>query len=268
MDRLLTDVLMAALIVLISFFSYRTKKLSLAASLLAFAVAFVLYLTGGFLFFTLLMVFFFSSTLISKFGVDRRRAETKIHQKHGTRDVVQVAANAGAATVMAVLFALFGQEQFTLACVAALSACTADTWASEVGILSKRVPVSILTLKPVMRGISGGITLLGLMSSFAGSALIAGIYVLFRLSSLPLLTLAVNSFIIVLSGLAGSVLDSIMGDLLQAKYISAETGDLTEKPCENDVKNRLIKGFAFITNDAVNLLSSLTVAVTVLFIRV
>jgi len=72
--------------------------------------------------------------------------------------------------------------------------------------------------------------------------------------------------LICLAGLAGSVLDSLLGATLQAKYISHETGELTEKPRQNGWSNRLHSGLRLVNNDFVNFTSSLLAAARVLVI--
>lgn len=72
--------------------------------------------------------------------------------------------------------------------------------------------------------------------------------------------------LICLAGLAGSVLDSLLGATLQAKYISHETGELTEKPRQNGRSNRLHSSLRFVSNDLVNFASSLLAAALVLVI--
>ncbi len=60
-------------------------------------------------------------------------------------------------------------------------------------------------------------------------------------------------------GLTGTILDSILGDVLQAKYRLGE-GDFLDRPMEYPTK-KPDKGFAFITNDVVNGTTGLVVLI-------
>ena len=55
-----------------------------------------------------------------------------------------------------------------------------------------------------------------------------------------------------------------LGAAIQAKYISHDTGELTEQPDHNNIPNQLVSGITFVNNDFVNFASSLLAATMVL----
>jgi uncharacterized membrane protein len=55
----------------------------------------------------------------------------------------------------------------------------ADSVASDVGVLSKKDPISLCRFRPVPRGLSGGVSLLGTAASFAATVFCAAIYLAF-----------------------------------------------------------------------------------------
>ncbi len=250
-DSFIWNGLFILLSFLIASYTYFKKSLTMSGAIVAFFVASFLYLSGGALFFSGLMFFFFSSTLIGKLGKKTHQEINQIHQKSGTRDVIQVLANSGVAVVMAIIFIWTREVRFQIAVMVSLAVSTADTWASEIGVLSKKTPISILRWRNVQTGISGGVTGLGIAASFLGASSIAVIYGLFQL---PSFEVGDVQFIIII-GFLGSILDSLLGDTMQAKYQDDWNHKLTEKPISNGVQNRLVQGFSWMTNDLVNLLS-------------
>lgn len=109
---------------------------------------------------------------------------------------------------------VFGAERYAVLClfgfIAAIAAITADKFASEIGVLDG-MPVSLLGRKTVRKGVSGGVTLVGLVVSAIGAALVAGVLIPL---SVPY-GLAINPYlaigIVTLCGFVGSLVDSILG---------------------------------------------------------
>ena len=87
--------------------------------------------------------------------------------------------------------------------VASVAAISADKFASEIGVLDG-IPTMLLTLKRVKKGVSGGVTALGLVASFV-AALIIGTSALYINVALPIVAL------IAFSGFFGNLIDSVFG---------------------------------------------------------
>jgi uncharacterized protein (TIGR00297 family) len=250
--------------VFVAVFAYVRRTVTATGAVAGAAVGMVIYLAGGGFYWSILMAFFGSSSVIGRMtgrrgaGAARRDAAERINAKGGTRDAVQVLANGGLAAAMAAIHALSGRPIFVLGFAIAMAAATADTWASEIGVLSRRKPVSILTVRPIPRGTSGGVSALGLLAA-AGGALFIGLwfavgYVFvygWNGAELGAMVAAITG-----GGFLGSLVDSLLGATVQAQYWDDHAQVHTERRFNaGGLPNRLVKGFHRLTNDAVNALS-------------
>lgn len=150
--------------------------------------------------------------------------------------------------------------------MAAFACCNGDTWASELGILSKADPRLITTLERVPRGTNGGVSVWGLFVSFLGGLFIGVFYylgtVLF-VDGESLVNSPVQFPIILLggfAGLVGSVIDSLLGATCQFSGQTAE-GFIVENPSE--AVKKISGTFWLLNNHSVNLVSCLLTAITV-----
>lgn len=244
------DFMYPLLSALIAFGAWKMGSLTLGGAVAAFAAAAVMGLASPQAF-LLLMFFFFTSVPLSRFRRSRKAQAESLHKKHGPRDLAQVLANSLAALVMLLIAGITSDPSWELASLVAIGACTADTWASELGQLSHETPRNILTFKPMAAGLSGGVSIAGTAASLAASAIIL-LPVYLSTPSLPWHAL----FLIACFSFSGSILDSVLGSLLQGKYLAPE-GHLTEV---SGTGFPLVRGFAFIDNDVVNFLASLLAA--------
>lgn len=232
----------------ISYIAYRVNALSGGGALGAFVVGTATYATLGWPGAAVLLAFFITSIGLSHLGRARKR-QLQTLEKQGARDASQVLANGGIATIC-VLLAIFGDQRFIAAFAGAFAAATADTWGTEVGTLLGRNPRSILTFRPVAAGLSGGVTLAGSTAELAGAGLIAWVAALTQLSS-PWPVLA--------GGVVGALIDSVLGASLQALRWCPQC----RRPCETEphqcgANTTVIRGAAWVTNDVVNALATLS----------
>jgi len=229
---------------------YNIKSLTLSGSIAAFIVACCVALGFGWRGLVLLGTFFVSSSLWSKYKKQKKEKLAEILEKGERRDWIQVMANGAVTSFAALLFYVTGNDMWQMAFIISLAAANADTWASEIGVLSKRRPIYILSLKAVDKGTSGAVSLLGLLSSLGGSLLIVAV------SSILLPVSSVASlFFMIVCGFVGSLIDTILGALVQVKYKCEQCGIITEKSVHCGQNTVIIEGIGYINNDAVNLLS-------------
>jgi uncharacterized protein (TIGR00297 family) len=195
-----------------------------------------------------LLAFFGSSTALSRLGEAHKQSGPLAQAKGGRRDVWQVLANGGVAALSIGLGRRWAGGGF----VGALAAAAADTWATELGLLSKRQPRLITTLRPVAAGTSGGITPEGLAASVGGALLVGSTWTILGggRQGVPIALVA---------GLGGSLVDSLLGATLQALYRCPACRTLTEgpvhRPCGEPTQR--VHGHAWVTNDTVNALATL-----------
>lgn len=218
----------------------------------AFAATLVgtISLTAGWSWGILLASFFVSSIALSKTG-ERRKAERVggIVAKSGARDASQVLANGGVFAAVAVAAIVSPASVWPALGIGALAASTADTWATEIGTLLGGEPRSIISRRRVAVGASGGITLAGSAGAVGGAAFMALVATLIEWPT------AVT--VIILSGVAGAVADSILGAVAQERFWCEACAAPTEQSIHRcgTITSRA-GGFAGLNNDVVNLLCS------------
>jgi uncharacterized protein (TIGR00297 family) len=224
------------------------------------------------------LAFFVPSVVLSRLGRARKRELVDIG-KGGARDALQVLANGGVATVCAVGWTFAHDPRWALAFAGAYAAATADTWATEVGTLARGLPRSILSLRPLPTGMSGGVTLQGTLAEVAGGVwigIVAPLGIALAYAGAPgnvgwsmaytqWWGIAALALVIPLAGIIGSTVDSLLGATLQ----ELRRCDACDRTCETDPHvcgqtTRLVRGIRGFSNDAVNLAATLAgAAVTV-----
>lgn len=150
--------------------------------------------------------------------------------------------------------------------MAQYAAVAADTFSSELGILAKSQPFLITKpWKRVPRGTNGGVTLEGLLYGLLGGFLLT-IVANGALRFLPPFNRLHGPAVLMLTlmGLVGSVIDSVLGALVQATVTDKGSGRVVEGDGGRRVKvvpggSRVVVGKDILTNNGVNfVMASLT----------
>ena len=239
-----------ALSIVIAAVARSRGALSTSGSLAAVALA-TLTASAGWVWAATLFAFFFSSTLLSRAGANKKQAAMHdIVEKGGARDVWQVLANGGPFAAIAVASVALPSLEWTVPAAGAIAASNADTWATEIGTLSRKLPRSITSFREVPVGTSGGVTIHGLAGSILGAAFIA---LFVSLGGWPTQS-ACGALI---GGIAGCLIDSLMGATIQQKRWCPTCGRGTERAVHTcGTITNPVAGSSWIGNDAVNFLSS------------
>jgi uncharacterized protein (TIGR00297 family) len=237
----------------VAYLAYRAHSLSKSGSFAATFVGTIIFGMGGLPWAILLLLFFITSSGLSRAFKKRKEGLNEKFSKGNERDAGQVFGNGGLATLFAALHAVYPESILPwVGFAASLAAVNADTWATELGVLNPTPPRMITDLrKRVEKGTSGGISLFGTLASLLGSAVIALPAVLLS----PVGSLNTNYFLLItLAGLAGSLFDSLLGATVQAMYYCPTDQKETEKhplhTCGTETVH--IRGWKWLDNDWVN----------------
>ncbi|KAJ5178246.1 uncharacterized protein N7500_000945 [Penicillium coprophilum] len=200
----------------------------------------------------LLAVFYFGGTKVTKVKHEIKShltlSATGAEGGEGPRNHIQVLANSIVATILSIAHAIvLSKTTGTESCfslghnvadilmvgiVANYAAVAADTFSSELGILSKSKPrlITSLTLREVPPGTNGGVTATGLGAGLLGSFIVSATSaaILPFCASAGLKDRALWTIAMTLWGTLGSVLDSVLGGLLQASVIDKRSGKVVE----------------------------------------
>jgi uncharacterized protein (TIGR00297 family) len=240
--------------------AYRRRSLSRSGIVGAIVTGTTTFGMGGWSWGLSLIFFFVSSSIFSHFRArDKANTADDKFSKGSQRDFAQVAANGGVATLLALSYRLAHSHFLRKVCLTgyagALATATADTWATELGVLSLHQPRLITTGKAVAPGTSGGITPLGTAAAAGGALALGTVFWLLQRCQRSLAALPVIALV---CGLAGSMVDSFLGATVQAMYYCPHCQKETEQRVHScGTKTQPLGGVAWLNNDAVNFIATL-----------
>jgi uncharacterized protein (TIGR00297 family) len=234
----------------------RLRALNRTGFLAAGLVGGIITAAGGWQWGVILLTFFASSSLLSKIA-DRLEPDHDANIARGSeRDLFQVIANGGVAAICALLIVVDDNTRWFVAFAASLAVANADTWATELGSLSRRRPRLITSGRTVPPGTSGAISALGTIGSILGAILIAVVAALLAPEEIDRTTTLVLA--VAVAGLAGSVIDSFLGATIQLQLYCPVCGEITETQMHHcGTPTVYLRGAEALTNDAVNIIAVL-----------
>lgn len=270
---------------LIAWLAYRAGTLQPSGAWAALFSGGLIFGLGGLPWAVLLLGFFISSSALSRLFSRRKLAQAENFAKGSRRDAGQVFANGGLGAGLALVYAwLVGVVWLAdlpaglwriapawpwLAFAGAMAAVNADTWATELGVLSRTAPRLITTGRQVAAGTSGAISLAGTLASLAGAAFIGLLALPFHLAAgiepLPALALLGAT---AAAGLLASLIDSLLGATLQAIYWCPRCQKETERHPRHTCGETTLpyRGWGWMHNDWVNFGCSLVGAISLVVV--
>ncbi|MBO8170653.1 MAG: DUF92 domain-containing protein [Bacillaceae bacterium] len=242
---------------IIAAMAFQKKSLSLSGAMVAVLVGTIIYSFGSVAWYGLLLSFFISSSLLSKWKEAQKKELADRFDKNGARDGIQVLVNGGWGAFLPVAAWIHPWPGWYPMFLGAMAAANSDTWATELGVLSQKKPRHILSGKPVEKGLSGGVTAAGFMASITGGLFIG--LMAFLLTGIEQGNFETGYIWMgLVSGLAGSLADSLAGGVFQLKYVCQICQKETEKKMHCGVPCQTTEGWTWMNNDTVNLVGSVT----------
>lgn len=216
--------------------SVKVGKLTLPAALVGGLIGFLVFAGAGYAGILVLGAFFMMGVLATSHKKEVK-ARIVVNDPHPEkRNAGQVLANGGMAALMGLLALAdpVHTQVYILMLAASLASAAADTLSSELGMVYGRNFYHILTFKKDQKGLDGVVSIEGTLLGAAGAAVIAGIHSLF-------FDFGKDSLLIILAGIVGNLVDSILGASLERKHL--------------------------INNDVVNFLNTLAAALVALLLH-
>ncbi len=233
--------------------SYRLHFLNKGGSVALFLLGTLVFGAGRWKFAVPILTFFILSSVLSKMGKHRKVKLETVFEKGSTRDAGQVLANGGVAGLMLVFWYFSKDDIYYVLYIASLAAVTADTWGTEIGVMARGNPRSILTFKPVAMGTSGGISVMGTAGALAGSLIMVLVGMACSPHASPRAFGVVEAGAVLIAGFAAGLVDSLLGATVQAQYQCPACGKITEKRLHCEIhETKFIHGYRWINNDVVN----------------
>jgi uncharacterized protein (TIGR00297 family) len=253
--------------------AYRARALDRSGAVAAGLLGTVVFGLGGVAWALVLLTFFITASGLSAAFKGRKSDLADDFAKGSRRDAGQVAANGGVSGLLALIYFVIATlnpqhpalPALWMGFAASLAAANADTWATELGVLNRRRPLSLRTFQPVPPGTSGAVSLPGTLAGLLGAALVAGVTVLTGLAGwTPTGGLGLGSqfALVSLAGLTGALVDSVLGAWVQAMYHCPACDKDTERHPRHScgAQTVLVRGISWLGNDWVNAACTLSAA--------
>lgn len=202
--------------IIIGFLTYNRRALDLWGSLLMVVMGFLIIVAAGFNWLILIFIFLILSLFATKYKRDYKKSMNLYEGRRNARNVI---SNGIIPFIMA-SFSYY--DGFLGGFIGSVATATADTLASEIGILQTPRLITDLTRK-VKPGTDGGVSPLGTAAGIIGAGIIGLSAYFLQICPNPIISVKIA----VIAGTIGCFMDSILGALFERKnYINNEQVNL------------------------------------------
>ena len=235
----------------ISGLAWRARSLTRSGALTATIIG-TLAVAAGWNWGALLILYFISSSALSRVGrAQKERRTASVVAKGGERDAVQVLANGAVFGAAALMMIVAPHAAWIALGAGSLATSAADTWATEIGTLSRRDPRFVLDGRRVPAGTSGAVSLEGTLAMFTGAAFIGTMMIVLGWT----FPLAIR---VAFAGVLGAIVDTLLGATVQTRLWCDPCARETERTTHDcGAATRRLRGLVWLDNDLVNFLSAL-----------
>lgn len=211
MMEIITDIVICIAFAIIAL---KFKILDSGGTIFAVIIGGLILFTKGINWFAVLLIFLIFGAIVTKYKRNFKRK--RLHERPARR-AMNVIANGLIPAVMAVFSIRY---DFSVPFIVSISVAMADTFASELGVLSDNAYL-ITNFKKMEPGTNGAISLLGEVVSVIGAGIIS-------ISGYFLLELTLYEAILcMILGVFGCHIDSLLGATFQGKYKGNINGEDT-----------------------------------------
>jgi len=196
------------LVLIIGLLTYVRKALDLSGSIFMIIMGIIIIFTAGINWLLLIFVFLLLGLVSTKY---RHEYKKEIGVYEGTRSVKNVISNG----IVPFIMAAFGNYA---GFIGSIAVATADTLASEIGVVDKH-PRLITDFKKVPPGTDGGVSPVGTAAGIIGAGIIGGCAYFLGIADDPFNALKIA----IIAGTSGCFIDSVLGAVLESRnYITNE----------------------------------------------
>jgi uncharacterized protein (TIGR00297 family) len=192
----------------IALLAWAAGSIDVKGALSALVIGTIITGSLGLPYFAVMVAFFVVGSVVTRIGYRRKTALGIAQERGGARGMRHAWANGGIPAFLALMAGLAPpllRDLLVLAYAASVATAAADTCSSEIGKAYGRRTFLITSLRPVVPGTEGAVSLEGTLGGVLGAAVVAGVGTLFGAYGWAAAAL------VAVAGLLGSLAESVLG---------------------------------------------------------